>query len=209
MCSVNLRRWNSGRTSVALLALTSLLIGCQGCTSDPPEVPPPHNRQYITYDGQFVGHIKPVPPPVGPNGKRIVPDYPVLWVVDGGKAEQTEGEYDVHTFRLDFDEKQALTEAMLPYPLMTESTHQIIVHRGPPPDDFSHPQINDGERAFPIAHCINNECPKYQKVENGQLFPVPPGEEAVCPSCGQSNTMDFQMPQHRDMLDVMTRQQSQ
>ena len=182
-------------------AVLSLLLGCGG---EPEVEMPSHNRTHITGQGNFVGHLKPLPaPPPGPP-----PENPVRWVVDGDTVSQPEQEWGVGVFRLDFNEKEPLTEAHLPYVLMTEETKQIIVHRGEPPSEFSHPSINSGERAVPVHQCIYEQCPWRETGLDFAMFPAPDGEQPKCPQCGQSETEPYIMGQHRNMRKFMERHPS-
>ena len=194
----------TGTTSFTIIGMLMLV----GCAQDEPP-PPSHNRHFITPQGHFVGHLKPEPidgPPVGIDGRPIQANDPVVWIVDGGKVSQPEYEIDVSSFRLDFNEKEPLTEAVLPFPLMTETSKQVVVHRGPPPESFSHPEINNGEACHPIFQCVNPDCPRVKEIDNAALFPVPTGTQSpMCPFCQGSKVGPYTMPQQRNMRDFMTR----
>ena len=167
-------------TAISMGCVIALSVGAAltaGCSSEVPP-PPSHNRHFVTPQGHFVGHLKPEPtdgPPLGIDGRPIQANDPVVWIVDGDTVSQPEYELDVSTFRLDFNEKEPLTEAVLPFALMTENTHQVVVHRGPPVMPFSHPQINDGETCRAIYQCVNRDCPRVQEIDNAALFPVAAG----------------------------------
>jgi len=174
-----------------------------GCSEAVPA--PAHNRDYVTVDGRFVGHLKPEKgPPIGPDGERIKAHDPVVWIVVDGEVSQPEYERDVNSYRIDFDERQPLTEANLPFALMTEQTRQVVVHRGRPPADFSHPQINDGEPCAPVYRCANFDCPRVEEIDNFALFPEPEGAEPVCPFCGNEEVEPYVIPQHVHMQKFLS-----
>jgi hypothetical protein len=194
--------------ALGTLALGTAALALVGCGEDP-YIPPAHNREYITPSGHFVGHLKPIPfdgPPIGADGRPIEANDPVKWVVEGNKVTRPEYEIDVVSFRLDFDETQPLTEALLPFALMTENTRQIVVHRGPPPPDFKHAQINNSERCLNVFGCVNPQCPRVQQINNMGLFPVAAdAAQPKCPFCGGDKVQPFVIPQHQHMRDFMKR----
>ncbi len=184
----------------------ALLLG--GCGSEP-VAPPSHNRHFVTPEGHFVGHLKPElyeGPPTGIDGKPIAADDPVVWIVEGDAVSQPEYEFDVSTYRLDFDESQPLTEDVLPFALMTNETRQVVIHCGPPALPFTHSEINDGEAAHGIGQCVNRECSRVKEIDNAALFPLPKDEASPkCPFCGDENIQPYVTPQHRNMRDFMQR----
>lgn len=171
-----------------------------GCSSDAEKSPPRSNKSVLTPSGTPVGHLK--PDPFLPKAEHS----PVIWVVDGDTAERQSGEVMVHGFRLDFDETQPITEATLPYSLMTNNTQQIVVHRGEPPANFSHRDINQGEPCSPIFECYNEECPRVQELQNVALFPYRGSDShPKCPFCGNRTTREYTLPQQKDMRPYIGR----
>ena len=138
-------------------------LAIAGCSSESDKKPPPDantNRNVLTPSGTPVGHLK-------PRRMSKARHDPVVWVVAGNAVERRSDEVLIHAFRLDFDETQPITEADLPYALMTDNSKEIVVHRGKPPKDFSHPDINGGEPCSPIYQCGNlDECPRVKELMN-------------------------------------------
>jgi hypothetical protein len=182
------------------LAASVLFFGCSGGESDAP--PPKSNTHIRTPKGQPIAHLK-------PSGDYVEATHdPVVWVVDGGKVERIDDQMIlIHAYRLDFDETQELTEANLPYALMTEKTKQIVVHRGKPPDVLTHPDINDGERCLPIYQCHDSQtCPRVKELNHLALFPYDGSEDhPQCPHCQGTQTQPYFIPQHNDIKRFMER----
>jgi hypothetical protein len=190
---------NHSILSVVAVATVCIAVGCSSSSPTPAS----HNRKYMTPDGHFVGHLKPQyvdGPPTDPTGKPIEATNPVEWVVIDGEVSKPKYEIDVQAFRVDFDESQPITESILPYALMT-SAGKVVVHRGVPPENFTHSEIADGGKLFPIYACINfASCERAIELGKSPLF-IGKGESTAppCPHCEQSKTIPFVMPQHDDI----------
>jgi len=182
----------------------AMLIFVFGCTPEEEQVAPPPpvtNRNVVTPSGHAIGHLKP-----DPNLPEATHD-PVVYVVDAGRVERRTDRVLVHAFRLDFDETKGLTEADLPYALMTENSREIVIHRDVPPDVLTHADINDGERCLPVYQCEDFEnCPRCKEHNHYALFPHDGSEETPeCPFCKGRTTSRYVVPQHRDMKKFIDR----
>lgn len=187
---------------VALAGGLSAILS--GCSSSEPPPPPINNKNVVSAAGEYVGHLK-------PNAYMATGDtYPVIWVVRGDEVEHRDDKILVNAFRLDFDETKPLTEADLPYSLMTEDTHEVVVHRGKPASEiYTNPKIHEGERCLPIYECGNPECPRVKELNDVALIPGDPtADEIKCPHCGGSKYVrPYTMPQHRDMVKFINKKQ--
>lgn len=189
----------------AAMSLTIALLCASGCK--PKTTPPPKdNRNVVNANGEFIGHLKPDQRAIDAIGPDEPMYDPVIWVVDGDKVSQPKRKLSVHLYRLDFDEMQPLTEAVMPFALMTEKTRQVVIHRGPPPDVFSDPKVASGERCLPIYQCENLDCPRVKEIQNAALFPHDPkAGEPTCPFCSKHQAKPYQTPQYWDMKHFMER----
>lgn len=194
--------WISHRCSAASLSSIVVMLLLSGCGGDDVPPPPTSNRDVVSGSGEFVGHLK-------PNAHMAQSEEdPVVWVVRDGNVTRRDDSTLVHAFRLDWNELEPLSEKDFPYPLMTESTHEIVIHRGDPGTHvFTHPDINDGERCLTVHHCANPECPRFKELENLALFPHDPAAgEAVCPFCNSGDaTGVYVVPQKAAMERFLDR----
>ena len=190
----------AGRLCISACVFLSVAAGC----SKPSLPPAKDNKEVVTSDGKFVGHLKPDKRAIAALGENVPKYDPVVWVVDGDEVYKPDQELSVHLFRLDFDELQPITEATLPFALMTKNSRQIIIHRGPPPDNFSHPTIAGGEACLPIFVCTNLECPRVKEISDAPLFPHDASSgEPTCPFCGKHEAVEYKTPQHVNMMRFM------
>ena len=189
-----------------------LLLNFIGCSSSGP-TPPPHNRRYMTPEGHFVGHLKPEDPdgiygpPTDPHGKPIVAVDPVKWVVIDGQVHKPKYEIDVQAFRVDFDEQQPITEAILPFAFMTDEGEVAVFRGDPGPAPISNPKIAAGAPLLPIFSCVNFEaCPRAKELGKPFLFPYSGSgseDNPPCPHCQQTKTEALVIPQQRDIRDYI------
>jgi len=118
-------------------------------------------------------------------------DNSVIWVVDGGRVIRQSNPVFVHNFVLEIDESQPFSYDLFPTVLMTERTHQIVVHRGGLMGILTRPKINDGERCFQVYVCRNRSCPRSKEGGDLALFPHNYIErpEPKCPYCKSSSNL--------------------
>jgi hypothetical protein len=187
--------------------LPGTCLAFTSCSQEPDTSSSSNNKQFSTATGFFVGHLKPeAGPPLGADGKPLPAAEPVEWIVSDGQVSKPKYVYDVHTFRLDFDEKEPLTDAQLAHVRMTEETHQIVVHRGPCDEVLTHADVADGQRCLPVFECPNVDCSRFKEIDQFGLSPIDPsGAKPKCRFCGRTELAPFFTPQHRDMKSFIER----